>query len=609
MLPALRRLLALARPYRGRLLLALLLAIASSAVWLAVPLGLRALLDSVFEEGNGARLDAIAAGLLGLFLVSALLGFGGGYLIEWTGERVVADLRRRLYGHLVRLDLAFFARERTGDVTSRLTSDVGAVRSAVTSSLVELVTQSLSLAGSVALMVTLNARLSVAVFAVVPFVALLARWVGVRVRALSRGVQDALAGATAHAEEAITGIRSVQAFGREGHEEARYGAASEHVFEVARRSALLTNAFWTVVGTLFLASLVGIFWFGGREVLAGRLTAGDLVAFIFYAFNIARSVGGLARLYTSFASAAGASSRLFELLDTRSAIVELPGAHALPAPARGAVAFEDVTFGYAAAPGMDGKVDRNESDADAAAAPRAVLRGVTLRAEPGETVAIVGPSGAGKTTLLALLPRFYDVTGGRVTLDGHDVRDLTLGSLRGALASVPQDVHLFATTVRENIRYGRDGATDAEVEDAARRAHADGFIRALPGGYEAEVGERGVRLSGGERQRISIARALLRDAPVLLLDEATSALDAASERAVQQALDVLVEGRTTFVVAHRLATVVRADRIVVLDHGRVVESGTHAELVAKGGLYAELAAMQFTGDGGGMGAVAVPNGG
>ena len=555
-----------------------MLAVGSSLVWLVVPLGLKNLLDAVFEEGSGGLLDRMAAGLLGLFLLQSALGFAGGYLLEWTGERVVTDLRQRLYGHLLGLDLGFFSRSRTGDLTSRLTNDVGSVRAAVTSALVEVVIQTVSLVGSVALMVTLNARLSLAVFAVVPAVALLARAAGARVRKLSRGVQDALAAATAVAEEALVGVRVVKGFGREPYEAGRYRDATERVFTTARHSVLLTNAFWTVVGLMFFASLVGIFWFGGREVLAGRLTAGALVAFIFYAFTIARTVGGLSRLYTTFSSAAGASGRLFELLDTAPAVADAPDARPLPEPVRGAVAFEGVTFGY-------------EPD-------RPVLDGVTLRAAPGETVALVGPSGAGKTTLLALLPRFYDVDAGAVTLDGHDVRALRQADLRGALATVSQDVQLFATTIRENVRYGRLGATDAEVEHAARLANADGFIRALPSGYDAEVGERGVRLSGGERQRIAIARALLRDAPVLLLDEATSALDAASERLVQDALDRLMAGadgrkRTTFVVAHRLATVVRADRIVVLDGGRVVEEGTHADLVARGGLYAELAALQF----------------
>ena len=572
MLHALRRLLALARPYRARLALALLLALGASAVWLAVPLGLRSLLDAVFQQGNAARLNQIALALVGLFLVQTALGFGGGYLLEWTGERVVTDLRQRLYGHLIGLDLTFFSRQRTGDLTSRLTSDVGSVRGAVTSALVELVTQTVGLVGSVALMLSLNPRLSLAVFAVVPLAALLARFAGMRVRALSRGVQDALAAANAVAEEVLVGVRVVKAFGREPHEAARYTAETERVFGIAQRAALVTNAFWTVIGLIFLVALVGIFWFGGREVLAGRLTAGALVAFIFYAFNIARSVGGLSRLYTTFSAAAGASDRLFELLDARADVQDAPGAPDLPAPARGAVAFEDVSFAYEG---------------------RTVLHGVSFAARPGETVALVGPSGAGKTTLLALLPRFYDATEGRVVVDGHDVRDVTQHSLRAALGSVAQDVQLFATTVRENIRYGRLDATDAEVEEAARLANADAFIRLLPGGYDAEVGERGVRLSGGERQRVAIARALLRDAPILLLDEATSALDAASERLVQDALDRLMQGRTTFVVAHRLATVVRADRIVVLDAGRVVDTGTHAELVARGGLYATLAALQF----------------
>ena len=459
MIHALRRLLALARPYRARLVAALVLSLGASAVWLVVPLGLRSLLDAVFQQGNEVRLNQIALVLVGLFLAQTALGFAGGYLLEWTGERVVTDLRQRLYGHLIGLDLTFFSRQRTGDLTSRLTSDVGSVRGAVTSALVELVTQTVGLGGSVVLMLMLNPRLSLAVFAVVPLAALLARFAGMRVRTLSRGVQDALAAANAVAEEAIVGVRVVKAFGREDHEAARYRTETERVFGIAKHAVLVTNAFWTVIGLIFMVALVGIFWFGGREVLAGRLTAGALVAFIFYAFNIARSVGGLSRLFTTFSSAAGASDRLFELLDARADVQDAPHALALPAPARGAVAFEGVSFAYEG---------------------RTVLHDVSFSANPGETVALVGPSGAGKTTLMALLPRFYDVEGGRIVVDGHDVRDVAQHSLRAAMASVAQDVQLFATTVRENIRYGRLDATDAEVETAARLANADAFIACSP---------------------------------------------------------------------------------------------------------------------------------
>ncbi|ARA93965.1 ABC transporter ATP-binding protein [Rhodothermaceae bacterium RA] len=568
----LQRIFTLSRPYRLRLYTAMALTLAASAIWLVVPLGLRSLLDAVFVEANGRLLDRMALGLVVLFLVQALVGFGGRYLLEWTGERIVADLRQRLYAHLNRLDFRFFANQRTGDLTSRLTNDVSSVRNAVTNALVNLLTQALTLAGSVVLMVTLNWRLSLIIFAVVPPTTLAARYFGRKIRVLARAIQDRLADTTAVAEEALMAVRLVKAFAREPYEVQRYNAAVENLFGEARRRVVISQIFWSVVGTTFMMALVAIFWFGGTEVLAGRLTAGDLVAFIFYAFNIARSVGGLSQLYTVFNSAAGASERIFELLDTTPEVRDAPGAATLP-PVRGAVRFEDVSFQYE--PG------------------RPVLRGITLSVEPGETVALVGPSGAGKTTLLNLIPRFYDPTAGRLLVDGHDLRGVTLRSLRTQIAVVPQEVHLFGTSIRENIRYGRLDATDAEIEAAARAANAHAFIEALPNGYDTTVGERGLKLSGGQRQRIAIARALLRDARILLLDEATSSLDSASEALVQEALERLMTDRTTFIIAHRLSTVLHADRIVVLDRGRIVQQGTHAALVAEDGLYRDLAALQF----------------
>jgi subfamily B ATP-binding cassette protein MsbA len=549
--------------------------------------------------------------LIALFLVQAALSFGGRYLLGWTGERVVADLRQRLYRHLHRLHLGFFADRRTGDLTSRLTNDVGSVRSAVTQALAELLTQSLSLAGSVVLMAILNWRLSLIIFVVVPLVSVIAVVFGRKIRAIARGIQDKLADTTAIAEEAIGAVRLVKAFGRSRYEAERYATAVDELFEAARYRVLVSATFSATVGLLFFGALVAVFWYGGREVLAGRLTAGDLVAFIFYAFNIARSVGGMSRLYTLFNSAAGATERLFGLLDTPPRVTDAPDARPLP-PIRGHVRFEDVTFSYeadrAASEAATNAAAANAAAADTSATNEAVagdgaptghadrldvLKGIALDVPAGQSVALVGPSGAGKTTLMSLLPRFYDPQRGRVIIDGHDLRGVTLESLRQQVAMVSQDIHLFNTTIRENIRYGRLDATDEEVEDAARAANAHAFIAALPAGYDAEVGERGVKLSGGQRQRLAIARALLRDARLLLLDEATSSLDSASEALVQEALNRLMAGRTTFIIAHRLATVQDADRIVVLDDGRVVQTGTHADLIATDGLYRSLAALQF----------------
>ncbi|MEM8599629.1 MAG: ABC transporter ATP-binding protein [Bacteroidota bacterium] len=572
LLHALGRILSLARPYAGRLVIALLLTMGATIVSLIVPLGLRELLDAVFEAGNSDLLNTLTVVLLGLFVARALLSLTGEYLLGWTGERVVADLRQRLYAHLHRLGLRFYADSRTGEITSRLTNDVSKIQSAATSSLSSLLTETISFVGAVGLMLFLNWRLSLVIFATVPAVSLLTRWAGVKLRRLARAIQDQLADTTAIAEEAIQGIRVVKAFAREPYEVARYRDGVETLFETSRRKILFSSAFWSSVGMIFMMVIVGIFWFGGREVLADRLTAGDLVAFIFYALTISRAVGTLSRLYTTYSSAAGASERLFDLLDTAPEIAEAPDALVLDRP-RGAISFEGVHFAY------DTEVP--------------VLHGVHFDVEPGQLVALVGPSGAGKTTLLNLIPRFYDPTSGRITLDGIDLRALEVASLRGHISLVAQDVQLFGRSVRDNIRYGRLDATDEDVEAAAVAANADAFIAALPGGYDAEIGEDGVKLSGGQRQRLAIARALLRDPAVLLLDEATSALDAESEALVQDALARLMRGRTTFVIAHRLATVRDADRILVLDHGRVVEDGTHNALVALDGLYARLAAMQF----------------
>ena len=555
-----------------RLITGFVLAALATGGWLAIPLGLRSLLDSVFEQADRRLLNLMALGMFGLFVVQSLVSFGSHYLIDWTGSRVVTDLRQKVYVHLHSLGLRFYADHRLGELTSRLGNDVGTIRSAATTDLGQLLMQSFSLFGSIALMAVLNWRLSLVVFGVVPPVALASRYFGQKIRKVSRQTQDRLADTTAIAEEALGAIRVVKAFTREIYEVRRYHEEAEALFKLNRHRALITATFSSSIGFLFLLAMTVIFWYGGSEVLDGRLTAGDLVAFIIYASNITRSVWGISRLYISLNSAAGASERIFQLLDTTPEIKDAKSAIALPI-IEGGVTFSDVSFAY-------------ESG-------RYVLRGISFAANQGETIALVGPSGAGKTTLLHLIPRFYDVQTGRIQIDGIDIKKVQTQSLREQIALVAQDVHLFGLSVRENIRYGRLEATDEEVTAAAVAANAHEFIQDLPEGYDSLVGERGVKLSGGQRQRIAIARAVLRDARILLLDEATSSFDSESEALVQQALDRLMVGRTTFIIAHRLSTVQHADRILVLDNGRIVQSGPHQTLINQDGLYRRLCSLQF----------------
>jgi ATP-binding cassette, subfamily B, bacterial MsbA len=567
------------RPYRGILLGATVALVLSSLASLAFPMAVKYLLDAAFVSHDRSLLDRIALGLVALFCVQAVLNYIQAYLLSAAGEKAVAGLRRELFARLLDMPPGFFAERRTGELTSRLTVDIGLLQSVLSHQVSEFSRQILALVGGVVLLTWLQPRLTLTALGVAPVVVGTAMIFGRRLRRMTTTVQDRVAEASAVAEEAFSQIRTVQSFVQEPAERERYGDRIDASVRTALQRANVRGVFFGMLTFSTFAGIVFVLWQGGLLVLDGKLTAGALVSFLLYTITIAASIGALATSFTTYQEAVGAAERVFEILEMAPDIADPADPVPLQTPVRGRVAYEDVSFRYQPDPGAPWTLD-----------------GINLTVAPGEIVALVGPSGAGKTTLVSLLPRFWDVERGRITLDDVDIRDLRLADLRGAIGIVPQEPALFSGTVRENIAYARPTATDAEVEAAARAAHAHEFIERLTLGYETLVGERGIKLSGGQRQRVAIARAILKDPAVLILDEATSNLDTESERLIEDALSRLLVGRTTLIIAHRLSTVQRADRLVVLDRGRIVEEGTHGELLALGGLYARLYQRQFRDD-------------
>ena len=563
------------RPYRGRVLLALLSLLVAAGTVLAFGACLRALIDRGFAQGRPDILNYALASLLAVAVVLAIASGARFYLVSWLGERVVGDLRRDLFAHVVRLGPAWFEIKRSGDVMSRISADAQLIEQVIGSSASVALRNTLMCLGGIVMLVVTNPKLAAWTLAVVPLTVVPIILFGRQVRALSREAQARMGDMVSEGAETLDGVRTVQAFAQEERASRRFGEATERAFLAASRRISRRAVMTTLVIFIVFSAVGFLLWMGGHDVLTGRITAGDLSAFVFYAVLVASSGGAISETIGDLQRASGAGERLAELQAERPTIAEPVAPKPLPQPVKGAVAFDEVSFRYPTRP-------------DALALDR-----FDLSIAPGETVAIVGPSGAGKTTVFNLLLRFYDPEHGAVRLDGIDVRDLALHDLRRALAIVPQEPVLFTNSVADNIRYGRPEASDAEVRAAAEAASALSFIEALPQGFTTDLGARGVRLSGGQRQRIAIARALLCNPGVLLLDEATSALDAESELAVQQALDRLMHQRTTLVIAHRLATVQKADRIVVVDQGRVVDVGRHADLVRRDGLYARLAELQF----------------
>jgi ATP-binding cassette subfamily B protein len=557
---------------------AVLALIVSAAATLAVPLAVRRMIDLGFSGVDPSLIDKYFITLVGVGLVLALASAARFYCVNWLGERVVADIRRDVFKHLTGLSPAFYEVSHSGEVMSRLTADTTQIKAAASTVISQALRNALVLIGATAMMVVTSPKLSLAVVLAIPVIMLPLVGYGRAVRAKSREAQDTLAQASAFASESLSQVRVLQAFTHEKAAGARFGEAVERSFAAANARAKSRAGLTAIAIFLVFACVVGVLWYGAQDVLAGTMTGGRLGQFVLYALLAAGAVGELSEVWGEISQAAGAAERLSELLQVQSEIKSPVHPKELPNPPRGELAFANVTFSYPLRP---------EANA---------LERVSFRVNPSERIALVGPSGAGKTTIFALLLRFYDPDAGEVEIDGVAVKEADLAALRARFALVPQETALFADTIAANIAYGAIAASEAEIELAAKAAFAHDFITALPLGYATMLGEGGVTLSAGQRQRIAIARALLRNAPILLLDEATSALDSESETLVQRALDRIMQGRTTLVIAHRLATVVNADRILVFDRGRLAEEGTHQGLIAKGGVYARLAELQFAPD-------------
>ena len=565
------RLLQYLRPYIPKTLMAVACMILATSASLYVPWIVRDVIDGVLVNKDKALLNVITVGIVIVFALRGFFVYGQSYLMAFISQKVVIDLREHLFRHFQRLSISYFDRSQTGKVLSYMTNDVGVLQGALAQNVIELASESLALIGSLIAMFYLHWQLALLTLITVPLVAEAMKIFGGKLRRASGTMQQRAAEITSVLQEMIVSIRLIRLFVREDYEIDRFNRENENNFNAQMKAAQLSATLTPVVEFLAAFAVTVIVWYGGNEVIRGNLTSGSLIAFLVYAVNISNPVKRLGNVYGSIQRAVAAADRVFEVLDTLPEVQDAPDAKPLP-PVKGRVTFEDVTFEY-----------RSGEPA---------LRNMSIDVAPGQVLAIVGPSGAGKSTIANLIPRFYDPQAGRICIDGVDIRDVTVASLREQLAMVPQDTILFSASIYENILYGRLDATREEVMAAAQASNAHNFILQLPDGYETQIGERGCQLSGGQRQRIAIARAILKNPRILILDEATSALDAESERLVQDALDTLMVGRTTFVIAHRLSTIQRADRILVLEKGRMVECGAHADLLDAGGLYCKLYSIQ-----------------